>query len=205
MQNEKPGAAAGKRISLPQPSHRDLMGKQSVRATFKLSEACIAALQIVSTHLRIKQKSLFDHLMQDTDSLRSIARELGNRIPDRGNRIQKTFVVSRGALSSLDNISKDFSASRDALIEYSVRRLLPIISEERRKHGQHKKLVLKIESHYRKGEEILDLIRSSVGPDDPVAQRFEAVLGGYGNMLREMRGLIEKGSAIEEFKEENFG
>jgi hypothetical protein len=192
-------------VSLPHPSHQDLMGKQSVRATFKLSEECISALQIVATHLRIKQKSLFDHLMEDTESLRSIAKKVGNRVFDHGSRVQKTFVVSRRALSSLDKISRDFNASRNALIEHSVRRLLPIISEERKKHSRHKKLMLKIESHFEKGEEILELIRTAVGAEDPVAQKFEAVIAGYANMVREMRASIEKGNAIEAFRDESFG
>ena len=48
---------------LPQTTVSDLRGKQSVRATFKLSQKTINAMSIVSVHLGIKQKSLFDHLM----------------------------------------------------------------------------------------------------------------------------------------------
>ena len=46
--------------SLPQPSPDDLRGRQSVRATFRLSAKAIDAMSIVSVHLGIKQKSLFD-------------------------------------------------------------------------------------------------------------------------------------------------
>ncbi len=52
---------------LPRPSSKDLRGRQSVRATFKLSARAIEALSIVAVHLGIKQKSLFDqvlHLLQ---------------------------------------------------------------------------------------------------------------------------------------------
>ena len=62
--------------SLPRASTADLRGKQSVRATFKLTEGCIDAISIVAAHLGIKQKSLFDHLVEDDRSLRSIAREI---------------------------------------------------------------------------------------------------------------------------------
>ena len=198
---EKPSAE----MSLPEPNPKDLKGKQSVRATFKLSEECISALQIVATHLRIKQKSLFDHLMEDTESLGSIGREIADRVFDQANRVQKTFVISRRALSSLDRISQDFNVSRNALIEYSVRRLLPIISQERKKHSHHKKLMLKIETHFNDGRDLLDRIRRAVGPDDPLYQRFESVIRGYTNMVQEMHELIEKGHAIEGFKEDAFG
>ena len=204
MQYDK-SAKPSAEISLPEPNPRDLRGKQSVRATFKLSEECISALHIVATHLRIKQKSLFDHLMEDTESLRSIGMEIADRAFDQGKRVQKTFVISRRALSSLDRISKDFNASRNALIEYSVRRLLPIISQERKKHTHHKKLMLKIEIHYKAGKDLLDQIGNSVGPEDPLYQKFESVIGGYANMVQEMRELIERGNAIEGFKEDAFG
>ena len=64
-------------ITLPHPSSADLRGKQSVRATFKLTEKAIEALSIVAVHLGIKQKSLFDHLLEDTRSLSAIAKEAG--------------------------------------------------------------------------------------------------------------------------------
>ena len=72
-ENEKPEKDA--HITLPRASSSDLRGKQSVRATFKLSERAIDALSIVAIHLGIKQKSLFDHLIDDTRSLKVIARD----------------------------------------------------------------------------------------------------------------------------------
>ena len=119
-----------KGISLPKTFTSDLRGRQSVRATFKLSEGCIEAISIVAAHLGIKQKSLFDHLVEDARSLKSIAREIQNIRLTRQGRVQKTFVISRRSLSSLENISKNFNAPRDALVELSVQRLLPIIAKE---------------------------------------------------------------------------
>ena len=46
---------------MPKPTTLDLRGRQSVRATFRLSEACIDAISILSAQLGIKQKSVFDH------------------------------------------------------------------------------------------------------------------------------------------------
>ena len=48
-------------ISVPRPTTLELRGRQSVRATFRLSEACIDAISILSAQLGIKQKSIFDH------------------------------------------------------------------------------------------------------------------------------------------------
>jgi hypothetical protein len=46
-------------------SAMDLRGRQSVWATFRLSEDCIDAISILAVQLGIKQKSVFDHLMED--------------------------------------------------------------------------------------------------------------------------------------------
>src|SRR4030043_696559 len=87
----------------------DLRGRQSVRATFRLSEACIDAISILSAHLGIKQKSVFDFLMEDTKLLNEIAKELEDSRFIRRHRVQKTFVISRKSLSSLEKISSDFN------------------------------------------------------------------------------------------------
>ena len=78
-------------IELPQPDTQDLRGRQSVRATFKLSSRAIDALSILAVHLGIKQKSLFDHLIEDVPSLNAIAREIETGEFRTLARVQKTF------------------------------------------------------------------------------------------------------------------
>jgi len=52
----------------------ELMEQKSVRATFRISPEFIEALSILSGRLGLKQKSLFDYLLEDSDSLIAIAR-----------------------------------------------------------------------------------------------------------------------------------
>jgi len=78
-------------FSVSKPSVLDLRGKQSVRATFRLSEDCIDTISILSAQLGIKQKSVFDHLMEDVQILKNIASELENTEFDRHDRIQKNL------------------------------------------------------------------------------------------------------------------
>ena len=94
----------------------NLRGRQSVRATFKLSEKAIDAISIVSVHLGIKQKSLIDHLFEDNESLNLIAKEAQSDEFEQPNRIQKTYVLSRKTLSCLDRTSRTFDTPRDALV-----------------------------------------------------------------------------------------
>ncbi len=186
-------------VALPRTSTSELRGRQSVRATFKLTEGCINAISIVSRHLGIKQKSLFDHLVEDTGSLTSIAREIQDAKLIKQHRVPKTYVVSRKTLYSLDEISKNFNAPRDGLVEYSVQRLLPVITREREKHKKRKEMLAGISRHFKSGLKLLDKLGKELGPDDPVHAKFETVMAYYENAYNSMGCFIERGNIIEEF------
>jgi Mg2+ and Co2+ transporter CorA len=190
--------------SLSRAFTSDLRGRQSVRATFKLSEGCIEAISIVAAHLGIKQKSLFDHLAEDARSLRSIAREIQDAKLDKQGRIQKTYVISRRSLSSLENVSKNFNAPRDALVEFSVQRLLPIIAKERKKHEKRKQMLKEIGDHFEAGSELLNTLKESLDTEDPIFQKFESVMAVYENAYHHMASFIEKGKIIEEFQPDHL-
>jgi len=182
----------------------ELKERQSVRATFRLSEGCIEAISIVATQMGIKQKSLFDHLAGDSDSLKSIARDMKQMTIKKQRRIQKTFVISRKSLSSLDEISNMFNASRDILVEYSIQRLLPIISKERTKHETRKEFLIKIKKHFQEGEEILNDIRKRLGDDDPIRNKFAMIMSSYETVKDNMEAFIDRSKGIESFDAENM-
>lgn len=184
---------------LPQPSSQDLRGRQSVRATFKLSARAIEAMSIVSVHLGIKQKSLFDHLIEDAQSLSQIAREIESEKFRMLSRIQKTFVISRRTLSSLDEISKQFQAPRDALVEYSIQRLLPVIDQERERHLRRKKILSDMDEHLANGLKILRKSESLLGEDDPVFISLAAAMKAMANAQSNVNAFVEKGGIIEDF------
>ena len=188
--------------SLSKPSALDLRGRQSVRATFRLSEDCIDAISILSAQLGIKQKSVFDHLMEDAQVLKNMASELENLEFDRRERVQKTFVISRRSLSYLDKISSTHNAPRDALVEYSVRRLLPIIARERQKHEKRKELLTDISNHYSEGEKLFSKAEELLGKDDLIVNKIKVAMSVYKNVFNDIAAFIEKGRIIEEFQPE---
>ncbi len=186
-------------ISLPLPSSADLRGKQSVRATFKLTEEAINTVSIVATHLGIKQKSLFDHLIEDARSLSLIAGKIQTETFVRLNRIQKTYVLSRKTMACLGEASKKFGAPRDALVEYSIQRLLPIIIEEREKHKKRKEALDEITKYMRQGEDLLKKYKALLDEDDPVYDRFATAIAACRSAHTDIQTFVEKGSIIEEF------
>ena len=184
---------------LPRPIPKDLRGRQSVRATFKLSAKAIETMSIVAVHLGIKQKSLFDHLIEDVQTLKLIAREIESERFNTISRIQKTFVISRKTLSSLDETSKRFNAPRDALVEYSIQRLLPVIAREREKHRRRKDILRDMNENMENGLKILQKSRTLLGEEDPVFLRWESAIKTLVNTRRDIAAFIEKGKIIEDF------
>ena len=186
-------------FALPGPSSRDLRGRQSVRATFKLTEKAIDALSIVSVHLGIKQKSLFDHLMEDTDSLSHIARDLESYNFRRLIRIQKTYVLSRKTLSCLERAAREFDTPRDALVEYSIQRLLPVIIKEREKHLRRKEVLDDLVGYLEQGEKLLTKSKERLGEDDPVSVKLAAAIKGLVHAQNHVNAFVERGEIIEKF------
>ena len=182
------------------PTSSDLRGQQSVRATFRLSEACINAISILSAHLGIKQKSVIDHLMEDAEVLKDMAKEIQKNDLDQHDRIQKTFVISRRSLTYLDVISSEHDAPRDALLEHSVRRLFPIVQKEQVKHEKRKELFDEISNHFVTGEKLLSKANEMVGENDPVFKGLDTVMATYRNALGDIDSFIERGKLIEELK-----
>jgi hypothetical protein len=182
---------------LPQPSSRDLRGRQSVRATFKLTAKAIETMSAVSIHLGIKQKSLFDHLVDDIKALEVIAREVQTTKFDEPSRVQKTFVLSRRTLNSLELASVNFQTPRDALVEYSIQRLMPVITKEKEKHQKRKTLLSRINGFLESGEQIMKEAREWLGEEDPVFDELARAMTVLLNARDDIAAFIDKGKIIE--------
>ena len=186
--------SASEEITIPLPSPADLRGRQSVRATFKLSARAIDVLSIMAAQLGIKQKSLFDHLIEDVQSLNAIANQIEDDVFEALDRVQKTFVISRRTLSCLDQTSRQFNAPRDALVEYSIQRLLPVIAKERERHHKRKTISNDINAHLAQGVKILQKAQSLLGEEDPVYARFETAMQALVNSQSHIENYVKKGS-----------
>jgi hypothetical protein len=184
---------------LPQPSTADLRGRQSVRATFKLTSRAIEAMSIASIHLGIKQKSLFDHLIDDIQALKLIAQEVTEKDFPREDRVQKTFVLSRKTLSALDDVSKRFDAPRDALVEFSIQRLMPVIAKEREKHEKRKAMLEEITAYLKQGEKVLQRTYQQLGEEDEVFERFQHAMSIFMKEYENIHHFVSKGDVIESF------
>ncbi len=183
--------------TLPSASTSELRGRQSVRATFRLSEEAVSAISIMASHLGIKQKSLIDQLLEDGEALRQIAEEIQGAGFELSRRVQKTYVISRRTLACLQRASETFDAPRDALVELSIQRLMPLIAAERQKHLKRKELVDELGAYLKEGQKMLAKSRAALGEDDPVYGTLESALTGVRSAWRNLSSFIERCEVIE--------
>ena len=182
----------------------DLMGKKSVRVTFKISAEFIEAVSILSAQLGIKQKSLFDHLMEDMDSLRAVANRMEKDGRNQKDRIQKTFVISKKSLSSLETVSKKFAASRNDIVEYSIKRLFPILAVERQKQKKREEALSKIAAHFIQTTDLLEEVKQLVGKEDLLYTSLEDVFTSYKTAFNTINDFVTKGKRITAFPMEKL-
>jgi hypothetical protein len=177
----------------------DLKGRQSVRTTFKLSPRCIDALSLLAGQLGIKQKSIVDHLVDDTQTLHALAREAVQRDSMADDRVAKTYVISRRTLESLETVSKRFQTPRDTLVESSIERIMPLLKEEKRKHQQRKHLQDRLQQLLQASKELLEQADAVLDADDPVADHIVLMARTVQNGCSEVDQIIERGRRLEDF------
>lgn len=175
-----------------------LRGHQSVRTTFKLSERCIDALSILAAQMGIKQKTLFDHLVDDVQVLKTIANEF-EAVELSSRRIAKTFVISRRTLENLELISSTYNTPRDALVELSIERILPLIEHEKAKHVKRSEIADKLVKQLRQTSLLLEEAESELGENDQLVQEMYNILRTADVSLRRISAFLEKGKKIEKF------
>ena len=177
----------------------DLRGRQSVRTTFKLTPRSIDALSLLAGQLGIKQKSIFDHLVDDTRALQALARDLENRAELDQERVPKTYVISRKTLENLEQVCKRYQAPRDALVEFCIERIMPLIKEEKEKHLKRQKLQTKLNQFLDLSRELLEKADEELDRDDPVFEQVYQMARATQSGYDEINQIIEKGARLEDY------
>ncbi len=181
---------------MAQLSLHTLRGKQSVRVTFKLAPETINLLRVMASQLGIKQKTLFDHLIEHQELRDHLSH---NKTPEEEPhpRRQKTFVLSQETLETLNVLAKKYNAPRNLLVEMAIRRLLPILIEEQEKHGKRKLILREMSKEIRRSYRLLEQAEQSLEPDDPVCIELREANQSLENAYRNTVAIIERGKGME--------
>ncbi len=171
---------------------RQLRGKQSVRATFRLSNQMIDLLKIAANHLGVQQKSLIDELVNSRETLDRVADGSHKREQTVVQRRQKTFVLSRQTLDLLDDISNQYDLSRDYLVELCIGRLIPFVDSEQEKHKQRRKLIKEVEQHLAEAVGLLQKADELLGEEDRFRIKLEKIVNHTERNVAELRRFVKK-------------
>lgn len=185
-------------LQFTEESTAQLRGHQSVRTTFKLSERSITALSVLAGQLGIKQKSLFDHLVEDVQALKTIAKEF-ETFPEDGQRVAKTYVISRKTLENLEKVSTKYNTPRDALVEFSIERILPLIEQEKEKYARRMKVAEQLAELAENSSKLLKEALDQLGEDDPLVHEVLAVARTTMSARQRVYTYLDKAKRIEEF------
>jgi len=176
----------------------DLTGKQSVRATFKLPQQVIDLLAVIAGQLGIKQKSLFDQLVENASIMEKVVQEALGYFTEE-ERHQKTIVISRSTLLSLNQISKKQKIPRDILVEVYIKQLLPVIKTELGKHKKRKELLKEMRKYQNQGKRLLKAAEDLLGKDDMLYEKIESQINIANKNVATAEGIITKGMPMEDW------
>lgn len=181
---------------------RGLRGKQSVRATFRLPEHIIRLLSDVAAQLGLKQKSLFDQLVEDKEILRRVVDNVDHLAATKDERRPKTFVLSRRSLDVLDSVARQQNIPRDWLVEISIQRLLPVLNDEQERHSRRKLICQEMENLLVKSHALMQQTNQLLGEEDKTFALIEQVASLCQENTMALKAIIERGQSIEVFCEE---
>lgn len=186
MKTEETSQTEGLELSFQQ-----LLGKQSVRATFRLSDQMIDLLKVAAAHLEVKQKSLIDELVQNRETLDRVASESQAMQQKEDERRQKTFVLSRNALELLDDISDKYNLSRDNLVELCIGRLIPVVDAEQEKHKKRRQLIKDVDRYLEEGKKLQKKADTMLDRDDQFRVKFEKIVSYTERNVGELRKFVK--------------
>lgn len=172
-------------------SFQQLLGKQSVRATFRLSDQMIDLLKVAAAHLEVKQKSLIDELVQNRETLDRVASESQAMQQKEDERRQKTFVLSRNALELLDDVSDKYNLSRDYLVELCIGRLIPVVDAEQEKHKKRRQLIKDVDRYLEEGKKLQKKADTMLDRDDQFRVKFEKIVNYTERNVGELRKFVK--------------
>ena len=185
-------------------SEASLRGRQSVRTTFRLPVYLIELLGIVACQFGLKQKSLFDQLIEDNGVLHEIAENFSSYTPDNIERRAKTYVLSKQSLLTLERVSLERHIPRDLLMEISIRRLLPVLFAEREKHYKRAKILGEMQQYLLHGKNLQAQAEDLLGADDPVCETVSRMVRLGEEAAMNLTDIVAKGKTMENVQIERF-
>ena len=108
-------------------------------------------------------------------------------------------MISRKTLDNLERISLQYGTPRDALVEYSIERILPLLDKEKEKHEKRKEIAKDVRQYLKDGVALMTNVEENLGEDDPVFVEILSMMRGVNTCSENITSLVTRGRKIEDF------
>jgi hypothetical protein len=169
----------------------ELIAKQSVRTTFKLSEKTINLLKVAAGHLGIKQKTLLVQLLEDKKALDLLADDAITYARDENKCRPKTLVLSQKALDQIETVSSYWEIPRDYLIELSVARLTSYVNSLALTHEKRGLLMEELDRHNTHVSDLFKKAGTMLEEDDVFWVRLKNLTERTQKQVEEIRKTVK--------------
>lgn len=175
----------------------ELIAKQSVRTTFKLTEKTINLLKVAAKHLGIKQKTLLDQLLEDKKALDLLADDAKTYSRNENRCRSKTLVLSRKALDQIETVSSYREIPRDFLVELSVARLASYVTSLAKTHEKRELLMEELDQHNIQLHDLFNKAGKILKKDDAFWVRLKNLTDRTKKQVEEIRKTVKDKSEFE--------
>jgi hypothetical protein len=183
---------------MTQLSPINLEDKRSVRTTFKLSKQGSEALEAISKDNNISFKETIDMLCQKFLTIDVISRMRKIDVK-RELAVRKTYVISKGSLRTLNQISQKNGISRDSLLDWTLVMFeimqTAVIGKIKKGHEEALKIVDQCRSALSAYEKKLKGVLTI--PEDPILNRFGLVLVVLDNLQMAIEANLKENKGID--------
>jgi hypothetical protein len=96
-------------------------------------------------------------------------------------------------------MAENHKASRDALVEFSIQRLKPVIEQEKGKQESRKKIAFKVRSSLEAQKQLLCEAHRLLGEEDPVCEQLSHAVDRFESAYKSIKTFVRKGEKISDF------
>jgi hypothetical protein len=192
----------GEKFKLGELAHR-----KSEQTTFSLSKEAIESIERLSTDAEVKVKEVIDQALErGMENLTGVSNEWGDEqaifykltTPREDSKTRKTYVISLGALSLLNNLSLNFKIPRDMIMETIVIDYALFVKKSNEKKIQQYQLFYDriielneiIERVLAEGEKLL-------GADDPITDNLDYMQYYASEAYQNIEKVLQDGKPLK--------
>lgn len=179
---------------------------EPIRVTLRISEECGNDILWLARYCKTTQKGVFDIIARsrlvrqtkENDVLLSALISSGVEARRKLAKVRKAQVMSRNAQKFFGMLSKQYSVSRDILIEALLRATRIIAETDRQPIVEKHKEALKIVNAFWKEADIIEnKLKELLGDEDPIINRFGYVIIYIMNLSNSISKEIEEGIPVD--------